>query len=115
MVCKTFFPVVSDNSGVIFVSCFSFIKGTPRSVLLSIRSLRSAVRFSKGAISRGVLVRFRQKRSRFSGLQSNFQSTAVAVCDSGFNPIARRILGPVDISLKKDGFHKFVLLAKRVI
>ncbi len=113
MVCKTFFPFVADNSGISFVSCFSFIKGSSRSVLLSVRS--STSRFSKGAVMKGVLVRFRKETSRFSGFRSHFQTTAVAISDNNQNPIARRILGPVDVSLKKEGLHKFVLLSKRVI
>lgn len=113
MVCKTFFPAVADNSGIFSISCFSFIKGIPKAVLLSVRV--SSAKFSKGSIMRGIIVRFRQKKKRFCGLESRFQTTSVALCDSSFNPIARRILGPVDISLKTGGFHKFVLLSKRVV
>ena len=113
MVCKTFFPSVADNSGISFVSCFSFIKGSPRSTLLSVRS--STHRFTKGAIMKGVIVRSRNSNARFSGIQSHFQTTALAICDNNFNPLGRRIFGPVDISLKTAGFQKFVLLSRRVV
>jgi large subunit ribosomal protein L14 len=111
------FLKVIDNSGARVVECIRILgnKGTvarPGSLLvLSVKTVNPKKKIKKGEIFKGILVATKKSTLRSSGFNASFsQNCAVLVNNKGI-PIGTRLLGPVMLEVRVQGFVKVVSMA----
>ena len=118
MVCAGSIIRVTDNTGARLARCIRVLGkwfGIPGDMLVvSIRGVVSEtdkVRFKKGDIFHGVLVRSRKRVMRECGSSVLFNDNAVVLVDKKGVPLGSRVMGPIAWEVRDKGYKRIVALA----
>jgi large subunit ribosomal protein L14 len=115
MVCAGSYLKVADNSGGKLAKCIGVFRkkfATPGDfVVVSIRSVVSSLKVSKGEVHYGVIVRSRKAQVRKCGSWVRFDDNAVVLVNKKGEPIGSRVLGPVAREVRERGYKKIVSLS----
>lgn len=117
---------VSDNSGAKTVKCIKVLGGFKKHsayigdiVVVSVQKLRNKFKFSskvqKGEVYQALVIKTKTKTKKKDGSLIFFNTNSVSLINKQGNPIATRILGPVQKKIKKDKFLKFVNISSGIV
>lgn len=119
MVCANSYLRVADNSGAKLAKCigvfgkkFAFPGDF---VVVSIRSVVSNQKVSKGEIHYGVIVRSKKGKVRQCGSWVRFDDNAVVLVNKKGEPMGTRVLGPIAREVRERGYKKIVSLSMLTI
>jgi large subunit ribosomal protein L14 len=84
-------------------------------VVVAVKSVASTSNLEKGAVMRWVVVRTRKEIRRPDGSYLRFEDNAIALINKSWDPIGKRIFGPVARELRLKGFRAVANMAEEII
>ena len=113
---------VADNSGAKEVLCIKVLGNSGQRyasigdiIVVTVKDALPAGGVKKGAVSKAVIVRVKNKIRRKDGSYVRFDDNAVVLLNESMEPKGTRIFGPVARELRDKQFMKIVSLAPEVI
>ena len=113
---------VADNTGAKEAMCIRVLGGTSRKyasigdvIIVAIKSSIPTAIVKKGDVKTAVVVRVAKEYRRPDGTYIRFDDNACVIIDDTYNPIGKRIFGPVARELRDKDFMKIVSLAPEVL
>ncbi len=113
---------VADNSGAKEVLCIKVLgnsgqryAGIGDVIVVSVKDALPAGGVKKGAVSKAVIVRVKNRIRRKDGSYIRFDDNAVVLLNEALEPKGTRIFGPVARELREKQFMKIISLAPEVI
>ncbi|GDX48671.1 MAG: 50S ribosomal protein L14 [Bacteroidota bacterium] len=113
---------VADNSGAKEVLCIKVLgnsgqryAGIGDVIVVSVKDALPAGGVKKGAVSKAVIVRVKNRVRRKDGSYIRFDDNAVVLLNEALEPKGTRIFGPVARELREKQFMKIVSLAPEVL
>jgi len=113
---------VADNSGAKKVMCIKVLGGSRKKfavigdlIKVSVKEVIPNGKVKKGEVLNAVIVRTKNALGRVDGSFVRFDSNAVVLLTSSYNPIGTRVFGPVTRELRADKYMKIVSLALEVV
>lgn len=113
---------VADNSGAKEVLCIRVLGNSGQKfagigdlIVVSVKSAIPSAGIQKGAVSKAVIVRTKNKLRRQDGSYISFDDNAVVLLNNTGDPRGTRIFGPVARELRGKGYMKIVSLAPEVL
>lgn len=122
MVQQETFLNVADNTGAKLVQCIRVLGGTSRQyasvgdiIIVAVKESIPTAIVKKGDVKTAVVVRVHKEYRRTDGTYIRFDDNACVIIDDTYNPIGKRIFGPVARELRDRDFMKIVSLAPEVL
>lgn len=122
MVQQESFLNVADNTGAKLVQCIRVLGGTSRKyasvgdiIIVAVKESIPTAIVKKGDVKTAVVVRVHKEYRRPDGTYIRFDDNACVIIDDTYNPIGKRIFGPVARELRDRDFMKIVSLAPEVL
>lgn len=113
---------VADNTGAKQAMCIRVLGGTSRKyasigdvIIVAIKEAIPTAMVKKGDVKTAVVVRVAKEYRRSDGTYIRFDDNACVIIDDTYNPIGKRIFGPVARELRDKDFMKIVSLAPEVL
>jgi large subunit ribosomal protein L14 len=113
---------VADNTGAKLALCIRVLGGTRRKyasigdiIIVAIKESIPTAIVKKGDVKTAVVVRVAKEYRRPDGTYIRFDDNACVIIDETYNPIGKRIFGPVARELRDKDFMKIVSLAPEVL
>ena len=113
---------VADNTGAKLVQVIRVLGGTSRKyasigdiVIVAVKESIPTAIVKKGDVKTAVVVRVHKEYRRPDGTYIRFDDNACVIIDETYNPIGKRIFGPVARELRDKDFMKIVSLAPEVL
>jgi large subunit ribosomal protein L14 len=113
---------VADNTGAKLALCIRVLGGTSRKyasigdiIIVAIKEAIPTAIVKKGDVKTAVVVRVAKEYRRPDGTYIRFDDNACVIIDETYNPIGKRIFGPVARELRDKDFMKIVSLAPEVL
>ena len=113
---------VADNTGAKEAMCIRVLGGTSRKyasvgdvIIVAIKESIPTAIVKKGDVKTAVVVRVAKEYRRPDGTYIRFDDNACVIIDDTYNPIGKRIFGPVARELRDKDFMKIVSLAPEVL
>ena len=113
---------VADNTGAKEALCIRVLGGTSRKyasvgdvIIVAIKESIPTAIVKKGDVKTAVVVRVAKEYRRADGTYIRFDDNACVIIDDTYNPIGKRIFGPVARELRDKDFMKIVSLAPEVL
>jgi len=113
---------VADNTGAKTCLCIRVLGGTSRKyarigdlIIVAIKTAIPTAIVKKGDVKTAVVVRVAKEYRRPDGTYIRFEDNACVIIDESYNPIGKRIFGPVARELRDKDFMKIVSLAPEVL
>jgi len=113
---------VADNTGAKQALCIRVLGGTSRKyasigdvIIVAIKEAIPTAIVKKGDVKTAVVVRVAKEYRRSDGTYIRFDDNACVIIDDTYNPIGKRIFGPVARELRDRDFMKIVSLAPEVL
>ena len=113
---------VADNTGAKTCLCIRVLGGTSRKyasvgdvIIVAIKESIPTAIVKKGDVKTAVVVRVAKEYRRADGTYIRFDDNACVIIDDTYNPIGKRIFGPVARELRDKDFMKIVSLAPEVL
>jgi len=113
---------VADNTGAKEAMCIRVLGGTSRKyasvgdvIIVAIKESIPTAIVKKGDVKTAVVVRVAKEYRRADGTYIRFDDNACVIIDDTYNPIGKRIFGPVARELRDKDFMKIVSLAPEVL
>lgn len=113
---------VADNTGAKEAMCIRVLGGTSRKyasvgdvIIVAIKESIPTAIVKKGDVKTAVVVRVAKEYRRADGTYIRFDDNACVIIDDTYNPIGKRIFGPVARELREKDFMKIVSLAPEVL
>lgn len=113
---------VADNTGAKEALCIRVLGGTSRKyasvgdvIIVAIKESIPTAMVKKGDVKTAVVVRVAKEYRRPDGTYIRFDDNACVIIDDTYNPIGKRIFGPVARELRDKDFMKIVSLAPEVL
>jgi large subunit ribosomal protein L14 len=113
---------VADNTGAKVVQVIRVLGGTSRKyasigdiVIVAVKESIPTAIVKKGDVKTAVVVRVHKEYRRPDGTYIRFDDNACVIIDETYNPIGKRIFGPVARELRDKDFMKIVSLAPEVL
>ncbi len=113
---------VADNTGAKRCQCIRVLGGTSRKyasigdvIIVAIKESIPTAIVKKGDVKTAVVVRVHKEYRRPDGTYIRFDDNACVIIDDTYNPIGKRIFGPVARELRDKDFMKIVSLAPEVL
>lgn len=113
---------VADNTGAKEAMCIRVLGGTSRKyasvgdvIIVAIKESIPTAIVKKGDVKTAVVVRVAKEYRRADGTYIRFDDNACVIIDESYNPIGKRIFGPVARELRDKDFMKIVSLAPEVL
>ena len=113
---------VADNTGAKTCLCIRVLGGTSRKyasvgdvIIVAIKESIPTAIVKKGDVKTAVVVRVAKEYRRPDGTYIRFDDNACVIIDDTYNPIGKRIFGPVARELRDKDFMKIVSLAPEVL
>lgn len=113
---------VADNSGAKEVLCIRVLGSGAQQyahigdqIVVSVKDALPTGGIKKGAVSKAVIVRTKNKLRRKDGSYISFDENAVVLLNNSGDPRGTRIFGPVARELRDKGYMKIVSLAPEVL
>ena len=113
---------VADNTGAKLALCIRVLGGTSRKyasigdvIIVAIKEAIPTAMVKKGDVKTAVVVRVAKEYRRSDGTYIRFDDNACVIIDDTYNPIGKRIFGPVARELRDKDFMKIVSLAPEVL
>lgn len=110
---------VADNSGAKKVMCIKVPKaksaGIADVIKVSVKEVIPGAKVKKGSMYFAVIVRSKKGVRRNDGSVIRFDTNAVVLLNSQYQPIGTRIFGPVTRELRGEKFMKIISLAPEVL
>lgn len=113
---------VADNTGAKEALCIRVLGGTSRKyasigdvIIVAIKESIPTAIVKKGDVKTAVVVRVAKEYRRADGTYIRFDDNACVIIDETYNPIGKRIFGPVARELRDKDFMKIVSLAPEVL
>ena len=113
---------VADNTGAKLALCIRVLGGTSRKyasigdvIIVAIKEAIPTAIVKKGDVKTAVVVRVAKEYRRPDGTYIRFDDNACVIIDDTYNPIGKRIFGPVARELRDKDFMKIVSLAPEVL
>jgi len=113
---------VADNTGAKEAMCIRVLGGTSRKyasvgdvIIVAIKESIPTAIVKKGEVKTAVVVRVAKEYRRPDGTYIRFDDNACVIIDDTYNPIGKRIFGPVARELRDKDFMKIVSLAPEVL
>lgn len=113
---------VADNTGAKEALCIRVLGGTGRKyasigdvIIVAIKESIPTAIVKKGDVKTAVVVRVSKEYRRPDGTYIRFDDNACVIIDDTYNPIGKRIFGPVARELRDRDFMKIVSLAPEVL
>jgi len=113
---------VADNTGAKQAMCIRVLGGTSRKyasigdvIIVAIKESIPTAIVKKGDVKTAVVVRVAKEYRRSDGTYIRFDDNACVIIDDTYNPIGKRIFGPVARELRDKDFMKIVSLAPEVL
>jgi len=113
---------VADNTGAKQAMCIRVLGGTSRKyasigdvIIVTIKEAIPTAIVKKGDVKTAVVVRVAKEYRRADGTYIRFDDNACVIIDDTYNPIGKRIFGPVARELRDKDFMKIVSLAPEVL
>ena len=113
---------VADNTGAKEAMCIRVLGGTSRKyasvgdvIIVAIKESIPTAIVKKGDVKTAVVVRVAKEYRRPDGTYIRFDDNACVIIDETYNPIGKRIFGPVARELRDKDFMKIVSLAPEVL
>jgi large subunit ribosomal protein L14 len=113
---------VADNTGAKEALCIRVLGGTSRKyasvgdvIIVAIKESIPTAIVKKGDVKTAVVVRVAKEYRRPDGTYIRFDDNACVIIDDTYNPIGKRIFGPVARELRDKDFMKIVSLAPEVL
>ena len=114
--------IITDNSGgrtwkVIRVLKWTKSKtaGVWDKVVIAVRTVNPSGQLEKGTVVRWVVVRVRKEVRRKDGTYIRFNDNAVAIISKTWDPVGKRIFGPVARELRERWFRRLATMAEEVV
>jgi len=122
MVQQESFLNVADNTGAKLAQCIRVLGGTSRKyasvgdvIIVAVKESIPTAIVKKGDVKTAVVVRVHKEYRRPDGTYIRFDDNACVIIDDTYNPIGKRIFGPVARELRDRDFMKIVSLAPEVL
>jgi large subunit ribosomal protein L14 len=113
---------VADNTGAKEALCIRVLGGTSRKyasvgdvIIVAIKESIPTAMVKKGDVKTAVVVRVAKEYRRPDGTYIRFDDNACVIIDDTYNPVGKRIFGPVARELRDKDFMKIVSLAPEVL
>ena len=113
---------VADNTGAKEAMCIRVLGGTSRKyasvgdvIIVAIKASIPTAIVKKGDVKTAVVVRVAKEYRRADGTYIRFDDNACVIIDEAYNPVGKRIFGPVARELRDKDFMKIVSLAPEVL
>ena len=113
---------VADNTGAKLVQVIRVLGGTRRKyasigdiIIVAVKESIPTAIVKKGDVKTAVVVRVHKEYRRPDGTYIRFDDNACVIIDEAYNPIGKRIFGPVARELRDKDFMKIVSLAPEVL
>lgn len=113
---------VADNSGAKEVLCIRVLGNSGQDyahvgdkIVVTVKSSVPTGGIKKGAVSKAVIVRTKNKLRRKDGSYIRFDDNAVVLLTNTGDPRGTRIFGPVARELRDKGYMKIISLAPEVL
>lgn len=113
---------VADNSGAKRVQCIKVLGGSHRKVasvgdviVVAVKDALPNAPIKKGEVKKAVIVRTHKEYRRLDGTYIRFDDNACVILNASFEPVGKRIFGPVARELRDVGYMKIVSLAPEVL
>jgi len=122
MVQQESYLTVADNTGAKTVQCIRVLGGTSRKyasigdvIIVAVKESIPTAIVKKGDVKTAVVVRVHKEYRRPDGTYIRFDDNACVIIDETYNPVGKRIFGPVARELRDKDFMKIVSLAPEVL
>ena len=108
---------VIDNSGAKIVECIKVlgganVKAKPGSLLVvAVKKVNPLKKIRKGEIYRAVLVGTKKPSLRVNGIQVMFSDNYAVIVNNKGIPLGTRVLAPVMLDLRSNGFLKVISMS----
>ncbi len=84
-------------------------------VVVAIKSASPTGQIENASVQWGVVVRTKKELARNDGSYVRFEDNAIAIIGKNFEPIGKRIFGPVAKELRDKGFKKVATIAEEIV
>ncbi|MCL4137200.1 UNVERIFIED_CONTAM: hypothetical protein GTU68_036243 [Idotea baltica] len=113
---------VIDNSGARIVECIKILGDSKKKVgtagqqiIVSVKKVNPSKKMRKGEIHRAVIVGTKKTKLRLNGIGIAFDSNSTVLINIKGIPLGTRVLAPVMLEVREQGFLKVISMATSAI
>lgn len=118
---KTRFSI-TDNTGAKVGECIKVLHKkhqhacTGDFIVVALKKVKKKkkIKVKKHEVRFGIIVRSKNKVSRYNGLIISFEDNAMVILDKNLNPIGNRITGPLSYEIRIKKLMKLILISPSI-